>query len=288
MNKKSRCKMNSFIKKYRQIMQTIKHPGYYKKVGKLSLLVLSIALLFSSCVSQRNVEYLRDSQHKDYNAFNEAKVADYKLKPKDELFIQIKSLDDPSTNVFQQLGVQESGSMGYIQPYGASLMAYMVDKAGYVQLPVLGNIYVEDKSIPQVSMILQDSLNHILSKPTVTVKLVNRFVSVLGEVQRPGHFSYSQEKFTIFDAIGLAGDITDYGNRNEVILARNEDGKNLRINIDLTSSNLMASPYYYIRPNDMVYIKPMPKKFWGMRQFPFQVLLSSLSTAILFYTVFGQ
>lgn len=111
---------------------------------------------------------------------------------------------------------------------------------------------------------------------------------MLGEVQRPGHFSYSQEKLTIFDAIGLAGDIAEYGDRNDVILARNENGKNLRINVELTSSELMASQYYCIRPNDMVYVKPMRKKFWGMSQFPFQILLSSLSTAALFYTVFGQ
>ena len=269
-------------------MKMIQYQNFYKQIGIYPLMIVTITLLFSSCVSQRDVEYLRNSKHNDYTVFDEAKIANYKLKPKDELFIQIKSLDDPSTNVFQQLSVQENGSMGYIQPYGASLISYMVDKAGFIQLPVLGHIHVENKSIPEVSTILQDSLNHILSKPTVTVKLVNRFVSVLGEVQRPGHFSYSQEKLTIFDAIGLAGDITDYGNRNEVILVRNEKGKNLRINLDLTSSNLMASEYYYVRPNDMVYVKPMRKKFWGMRQFPFDVLLSSLSTAILFYTVFGN
>jgi len=269
-------------------MKITKNQNFYNRIGVFPLLILSIALFFSSCVSQRNVEYLRDSsnQHGDIKTFYDAEISDYKLKPKDELFIQIKSLDDPSTNVFQQLGVQQSGTSGYIQPYAASLMSYMIDKAGYVQLPVLGNIYVKDKSIPEVSTILQDSLNHILSKPTVTVKLVNRFVSVLGEVQRPGHFSYSQEKLTIFDAIGLAGDITEYGDRNDVILARNENGKNLRINVDLTSSKLLTSEYYYIRPNDMVYVKPMRKKFWGMRQFPFQILISSISTAVLLYTVF--
>jgi polysaccharide export outer membrane protein len=167
-------------------------------------------------------------------------------------------------------------------------MSYSIDKNGFIQLPVLGNIQVENKSVPEVSAILQDSLENILSQPTVTVKLVNRFVSVLGEVQRPGHFSYSQEKLTVFDALGLAGDITEYGDRNDVILTRNENDRNLRINIDLTSAELMTSEYYYIRPNDMVYVKPMRKKFWGMRQFPFEILLSTLSTGILFYTVFGQ
>ncbi len=270
-------------------MTIIKNLNQYMKFGISTLVILMFTIIFTSCVSQKNVEYLRDtsSQHEDVRSFYDANISDYKLKPSDELFIQIRSLDDPSTNIFQQLGIQQNGyGSGTIQPYGASLMSYLVDNEGNVQLPVLGNIHVENKSIPEVSNILQDSLNHILSKPTVTVKLVNRFVSVLGEVRSPGHFSYSQEKLTIFDALGLAGDILDYGNRKDVILARNEDGKNLRIKIDLTSANLLASEYYYLRPNDMIYVKPMHKKFWGMRQFPFSILLSSVSTAVLLYTVF--
>ena len=270
-------------------MRIITQHSFYERIGTFSLITLGIIVFFASCVSQRNVEYLRESSNaqRGVTTFNDADISDYKLKPNDELYIQIRSLDDPTTNIFQQLGVQQNGgSSGYIQPYGASLMSYMVDREGYVQLPVLGNIYVESKSIPEVSTILQDSLNHILSKPTVTVKLVNRYVSVLGEVRTPGHYTYSQEKLTIFDALGLAGDITDYGDRSSVILARNENGKNLRIDIDLTSSTLMTSEYYYIRPNDMVYVKPMRKKFWGMRQFPFSILLSSISTAVLLYTVF--
>ncbi|WP_372948064.1 polysaccharide biosynthesis/export family protein [Mariniphaga sp.] len=282
--------MNSFKEKHPKALGIKKRRKFYKKVKLFPLIILSIVLLFSSCVTQRNVEYLRDksNQQGDIKIFSEAKVPDYKLKPKDELYIQIKSLDDPSTNVFQQVGVQTGNQSGYLQPYSASLMSYPVDKAGYIQLPILGNILVENKSVPEVSAMLQDSLENILSQPTVTVKLVNRFVSVLGEVRNPGHFSYSQEKLTVFDALGLAGDITEYGDRNDVILARNENGNNIRINIDLTSSELMALEHYYIRPNDVIYVKPMRKKFWGMRQFPFQILLSTLSTGILFYTVFGQ
>jgi|SRR5659263_87942 len=267
-------------------MTNIKKYVSLNRISIFTLYVFVIIVLFSSCVTQRNVEYLHDKRKNDTMTFNDTMISDYKLKPNDELFIQIKSLDDPSTNVFLQPGIQQNENISYIQPYGASLISHMVDKSGYIQLPIIGNILVEDKSVTEVSAILQDSLNHILSKPTVTVKLVNRFVSVLGEVQRPGHFSYTQDRLTIYDALGLAGDITDYGDRKDVILVRNVDGKNLRINIDLTSSKLLASEYYYIRPNDMVYVKPMHKKFWGMRQFPFEILLSSLSTAVLFYSVF--
>lgn len=246
--------------------------------------VVTFLGLLSSCVSQREVEYLQDKDRR-IKSFNEAPVLDYKLKPDDELYIQINSLDEAAANVFSGSGNQSSSvSMG-LSPYGASLVSYSIDKKGYVILPIIGNILVKDKTILQVTEILKDSLSSILNQPIVSVKLVNRYISVLGEVRTPGHFAYSQEKLTIYDALGFAGDITEYGNRSSVILARNEDGKNLRINLNLTKSDILASNYYYLRPNDIVYVKPMRKKFWGMREFPFQIILTTVSTALLFYTV---
>jgi polysaccharide biosynthesis/export protein len=247
-------------------------------------IVLTFLVLITSCVSQREVEYLRDKD-KRIKSFSEADVQDYRLKPDDELYIQINSLDEAAANVFSSSGNQQSSSVSGIQPYGASLVSYAIDKKGYVILPVIGNIFVKDKTISQVTEILKDSLNSILNQPIVTVKLVNRYVSVLGEVRNPGHYAYAQEKLTIYDALGLAGDITEYGNRSAVILSRNEEGKNFRINLNLTKSDILASNYYYLRPNDLVYVKPLKKKFWGMREFPFQIILTTLSTALLFYTV---
>jgi polysaccharide export outer membrane protein len=114
---------------------------------------------------------------------------------------------------------------------------------------------------------------------------VNRYVSVLGEVRNPGHFPYSQDKLTIYDALGLAGDITDYGNRTKVMLIRNENGENLRINIDLTKSEILTSDYFFMRPNDIIYVVPLRKKFWGFNQFPFGLLLSAITTGLLIYTI---
>lgn len=267
-------------------MRRMKYPAI-KRIGTFPILILNITLLFSSCVTPRNLEYLsvKDKNDEVFKTFDDAKIPDYKLKPNDELYIQIKSLDDPSTNIFQKEGNQQNNYGGAITPYSASLMSHMIDKSGYIQLPVIGNILVEDRTVPEVMHILQDSLNGILSKPTVTVKLVNRYVSVFGEVKNPGHFPYAQERLTIYDAISLAGDINVYGKRNEIILARNENGKNLRIGIDLTSSEIMASEYYYIRPNDMVYVKPMKKRFWGFSEFPWTILLGSITTGVLLYSV---
>jgi polysaccharide export outer membrane protein len=247
------------------------------------LIAISILVMFSSCVTQRKVEYLQDS-NKNIKPFKEAELPDYRLKPNDELFIQVTSLDEAAINVFSK-SVQDS-YIGYMQPYGASFLSYSIDKEGYLFLPVIGKILVKDKTISEVIVILKDSLTHILNQPIVTVKLVNRYVSVLGEVKNPGHFAYSQDKLTIYDALGLAGDITDYGNRNKVILIRNANGENIRVNVDITKSDILASDYYNLRPNDIVYVKPLRNKFWGMRQFPFTILFSTLTTALLFYSIF--
>ena len=257
-------------------------PSGYISAFQIMIVILAISL--SSCVTQKEVEYLQDKNNA-IRTFNEAETQDYKLKPKDELYIQIHSLDDASVNMFSGPSTQQMSSVASLQPFGASLVSYTIDREGYLLIPVIGNIFVKDKTINQVSQILKDSLLSILSQPDVTVKLVNRYISVLGEVRNPGHFAYAQEKLSIYDAIGMAGDITDYGNRNEVILTRNEDGKNSRIVLNLTKSGILSSEYYYLKPSDMVYVKPLKKKTWGMREFPFSIVLSTISTVLLIYTV---
>jgi len=288
--KKMKIRMNCFNREYQQNSSRLKMK-VFKRIATNTTMILIIILFFSSCVAHRNLEYLRYNDGRDEKiiSYTEAAIPDYKLKPNDELYIQIKSLDDPETNIFQQLGNQQNiYSSTNITPYSASVYSYMVDKSGYIQLPVIGNMFVEDRTVPEVISMLQDSLQNILSQPAVIVKLVNRYLSVLGEVRNPGHFSYAQEKINIFDAISFAGDITIYGDRSDVMLVRNENGNNIRVKIDLTSSEIMASEYYYLRPNDMVYVRPLRKRFWGLSEFPWQVLLSSISTGILIYTVFGE
>lgn len=246
--------------------------------------IVLFALFLSSCVLQQDLEYMQSTSN-DIQKFDEAKIEDYRLKPNDELYIQISSIDDPSSNIFSGSSSQQLYNIGAIQPYGASLTAYTINKEGYLFLPVIGQIEVQDKTTAQVSETITSSLNKILNRPMVTVKLVSRYISVLGEVKNPGHFAYSQEKLTIYDALGLAGDIGDFGNRKEVILTRNENGQNLKIPVNLTQADILSSPYYYIRPNDIIYVKPMERKFWGIKEFPYGVIISSLTAAILLYSV---
>lgn len=246
---------------------------------KTGVLVLSISLL-TSCVTQRDVEYIQDS-NKEIKSFDEPEFPEYRLKSNDELYIKINSLDEAAANIFSNATQQPMS----LDPYGTSMLSYSVDQEGFLLLPVIGNVFVKGKSLPEVSFILRDSLKNVLNQPIVTVKLVNRYVTILGEVNAPGHVTYSQEKLSIFDAIGLAGDITDYGNREKVILIRNENGDNIRANINLNRSEILASGLYYLRPNDIVYVKPLRNKFWGMRQFPWTVFFSTITTGLLIYEI---
>lgn len=245
---------------------------------QLSCFVLFV-FLFSSCVTQGKIEYLQQ-QSLSVKEYPNSGLMDYKLKPKDELYIQISSLDDAAATISSSSGMARSDISG-LSPYGASLLAHTIDNEGYLELPVIGKILVKDKTVGQVTTLIKEALANVLNQPIVSVKLVNTYFTVLGEVRTPGHFVHSEDKLSIFDALGMAGDITDYGNRRKIILVRNENGINMRKEVNLTKSDLLGSEYYYVRPGDIIYVKPMRAKFWGFREFPFGTLLTAITTAVL-------
>ena len=239
-----------------------------------------IAALFSSCVTHRDLVYMQGIDQ-PIQTYNDVDLPDYQLKPLDELYITINSLDDEATNVFR---MAEQRSYYTLTPYSASLLSYQVSKEGYLHLPVIGNMNVVGKTTNEVRLMIQDSLEYVLSKPTVTVKLSNRYVTVLGEVRVPGHYSYSEEKLTIYEALGMAGDITDFGNRKEVTITRNENNTNKIVTLDLTKPGIASSEYLYIRPKDIIYVQPLRKKFWALSAFPYAIVIAAISTGILVYT----
>jgi polysaccharide export outer membrane protein len=254
------------------------------KINFDSIITLVLLFLLSGCVTQREMEYLQ-KDGRTPKSFKEADVSEYKLRVDDELYIQVTSLDEAADNILQTSGNQLLINSGSIQPYGVSLVSYTVNKKGFLSLPIIGVIYVKDRSLPEVREIIIDSLANILNQPSVTIKLVNRYISVLGEVRNPGHFPYAQDKLTIFNAIGAAGDMTKFANRKEVLLTRNENGANLLITVDLTKPDVLESSYYYLRPNDVIYVKPLKKRVWGTSEFPFSLILSTLTFTLLFYSV---
>ncbi|HEX3008640.1 MAG TPA: polysaccharide biosynthesis/export family protein [Bacteroidales bacterium] len=203
---------------------------------------------------------------------------DHVLRPYDEVYIQISGLGEEASNVIPN----NSSGVGSMSATGANLSSQMIDKEGFLTIPIVGKVMAKDKTIEELEVILKESLVNILNQPIVEVKLVNKRFSVVGEVSTPGNFSYSQERLTIFDALGMAGDITKYGNRKKVILVRNENNINTITEINLLKADILASEFYYLRPGDILYVKPLRSKAYGITEFPYGLILSLLSTTLIF------
>lgn len=214
---------------------------------------------------------------------------EYRIRPNDQLFIQVIS-DDPLNAAFLNL-VNTQSSMG---SYGNStnsieLITYLVDEEGLINYPQLGDMEVEGKTTSEVRDMVQAEVDKYLESASVFVKLVNRTVTVLGEVNNPGQKPMVKNQLTIFEALGSAGDVSDYGNRQHVKIIREmPEGKHIE-EVDLTNPDLIHSPYYYILPHDIVYVEHKTK-IYGAKNMsyatPISITTSILSVILLFFNLF--
>lgn len=206
---------------------------------------------------------------------------EYRIRPNDQLFIQVIS-DDPLNAAFLNL-VNTQSSMALNSPQSIDIITYLVDSQVKIAYPQLGEIVVENLTVSDVRNIIQEKINKYLESASVFVKLVNRNISVLGEVRNPGQKSMVKNQLTIFEALGTAGDITDYGNRKNVKLIRElPNGKQI-IELDLTDPNIIISPNYYVLPHDVIYVE-MNTKVYGAKNLPYAIpitITSSLASIAL-------
>jgi polysaccharide biosynthesis/export protein len=137
---------------------------------------------------------------------------------------------------------------------GESMVGYLVDQEGFIDFPILGRLNVMQKTLNETKAILYQKLKTYLKDPVVNIRFLNLKISVLGEVLRPGTLRLTNKRVTIFEAIGLAGDMTPYSNRSTVLLIREQNGRRSVKRINLQSSSVFTSPYYYLQQNDVVII----------------------------------
>jgi polysaccharide biosynthesis/export protein len=243
---------------------------------KQEMILLGLVVLFlSSCVTQKQVRYLQAASKTDTTSvFRNQKPLDYRVQPGDNLYISISSLSEKANEVFNQRNNSNYGTTGNASLY---LDSYSVNKAGLITFPVLGQLYVKDLTIENIKDSLQNRINQYLKETIVIVKLVNFNVTVLGEVNSPGQYQIYQDAITIFDGISLAGDMTDFANRSKVALVRQTETGSKVYYIDLNSAGILSSPYYFLKPNDMIYVAPLKVKTYGFATFPYALVFSSIS-----------
>ncbi|WP_295768786.1 polysaccharide biosynthesis/export family protein [uncultured Mucilaginibacter sp.] len=231
---------------------------------KLRWHFMLIILIMSSCSSIKNVKYfsnIPDTQ--TISGLANVEFVNPKILPDDILFINIQTVDPNATQVLSMgnvqnaaIGATSTGSTG-----GQTVAGYHVDHSGYVELPVLGKLKVSGLTTEQAREIIRVKAAKLYKDPTVNLKYANFKITVLGEVAKPGTYVVSNEKVNILDALGLAGDLTIYGKRENIVLIRQEeDGSRKLIKLDITNSEILNSPYYYLRQNDYLYIEPSKSK----------------------------
>ncbi|TJY33440.1 polysaccharide biosynthesis/export family protein [Pontimicrobium aquaticum] len=221
-------------------------------VNKLLLLVALLAL--NSCASRQEVVYFQDEP---ISEAIENQNANFELRYKtDDLLTIIVSADDPV--VAQPYNLQAaSTTTSVIDAQGSlKMQTYLIDSQGDIEFPGLGSIKIGGLTRSEANNLLKDRLKEYIKNPIVNIRLANFTVTVLGEVKNPGSYTIQDEKISISEALGLAGDLTIYGKRDNVLLIREVDGQKKYSKIDLTSVNVLNSANYYLTQNDVLYVEP--------------------------------
>ena len=223
-------------------------------MSKFKIIFLPFTLLFflSSCVSKKDLIYLQ------FDEIDQSKVSnDYQLtfKPDDLLQIIISSKDLKASIPFNLPVFASSASSGNAQGV-PKLQSYLIDGSGVVEFPVLGRLKLGGLTrIEGIELIKQRLYPKYLKDPIVNILITNFKVTVIGDVKQPKVFQIDNERVTIFDAIGMAGDLNISGERENVTVIREEFDKKSKYIVDLRSNNIMTSPVYYLQQNDVIYIQ---------------------------------
>jgi polysaccharide export outer membrane protein len=227
-------------------------------------LLVCVLILFSSCASIKNVKYFNDiSDTTAITRLADLKYTEPKILPDDILSINIQTVDPVATQVLTQGNVQNSaiGATSAGSTGGQTIAGYLVDNQGNVEMPVLGKIKVSGLTTEQARDLIREKASQYYKSPTVNLRFANFRITILGEVSKPGTYVVANEKVNILDALGLAGDLTIYGKRESVMLLRQQaNGSRELIKLDLTKSEILNSPFYFLKQNDYIYVEPGKSK----------------------------
>lgn len=215
---------------------------------KKIIFLLLITTIFS-CSTKKDILYFQDIEKNNKNE----KITFYssKIQYNDILYIKVSAFNNDAAIPFN---INQSNSFNN----DLKLSGYLVNYNGNITFPILGEINVQNKSTNEVETIIKELLikEKLLKDPTVSARIINKKITILGEVSSPGTFEFSEENITLLQAIGKAGDIGIQGRRKNIVIIREENGIRTHATIDLTKTDWFNSPYYYIKQNDVIYVNP--------------------------------
>ena len=233
-----------------------------KKFRNIHLVILVLFITFS-CKPKENMVYMENQNSSIEAEIKQAVFEGSHLQPGDLLDIKVTAFDDNAVRPFNLHSMNQAGEISGIQQNQNSQnipQGYLVSNEGYIIFPVLGKIYVQNMTMSQLREDLERRLLEYLTDPLVSIRQLNFNITILGEVKKPGQYNSPSDKVTILQALGMAGDMTDYGDRTKVKLVRHENGTDQTYVINFTDKNITSSPYYYMQQNDVLYVEPDENK----------------------------
>jgi polysaccharide export outer membrane protein len=249
-----------------------------------ALIAISFLLATTSCVPTKKMIYLQQKEGQTTETFKYDRQ-EYMLQINDILDVQIRSMNPEINVLFStgssmnqniQAGVQSGGDLYY-------MTGYSVDEDGTIELPFVGKINVQGKTLDEAKSNINTEVSKMFKSFHLQVKLGGIRYSALGEFGSPGKKVILQNQATIFEAIAASGDLTQVANRNAVRFIRQyPDGTRIHT-VNLLDQSIISSPYYFIQPNDVLYVEPLPQKSWGVGVTGAQTLstiVSTLSTSL--------
>ncbi len=201
----------------------------------------------------------------------------YKVQNGDNLYIKIVSMDETTNQLLNPMGSGGGGGSGGGANY---LNSYTVTEEGYLEFPLVGKIYVKNHTVEEITNLLTEHLGDYIKEFVVIIKLVNFNITILGEVSSPGLYQIYQTDINLFEAIAMAGDMTDFSIRDDVtVIRKTKDGSKVR-QVDMSRRSFLSSEYYYLQPDDIVYVKPIKMKQFAFTTFPYGMLFGTISFII--------
>ena len=234
---------------------------------KSFIIIFSFVLFFlSSCSSKKKLDYLQNIESVALEASTKNAIST--IQPNDQLVIMVTAKDMDVVKPFNQ-----NFSSGQILQYSSasnnlptqnqvstSGPTYIVDSQGNIEFPIIGKINTENKTTEELRDVLKKEISKYVLNPQVSVKNTNYKITVLGEVNKPGTYNIPEAQTTVLEVLGLAGDLTIYGNREDILVLRNIDGTMTKERIDLTKADFINSPYFYLKQNDVIIVSPNETK----------------------------
>ena len=250
--------------------------------GKTWLLIPILGCLFiNSCVTTRKTTYLQEYETTEIS-LESITPETYRIQPNDNLYIYVSTPDPSMSAIFNAV---PAGGVMRMEESTANLLSYPVKLDGTVEIPYIGSVVVAGKTLTEIKLALEAELADYVRDASIIVKLVNNYVSVLGEVNVPGMYPIYKERLNIFQALAMAGDLAEISDRRRVSIVRQTPNGSIIKEFDLTDRNIIDSEFYYVMPNDIIYARPIKGSLFRRNQPTVTLISTTISTAITLFVL---